>query len=238
MARQPRFVLPGHPQHVIQRGVDRAAIFFDHGDYRHFLDWLSEACTRHECAVHAYVLMTNHVHLLMTPGRENSIGKVMQSVGRRYVQFVNCSYRRTGTLWEGRYRATLIDSEAYLLACMTYIELNPVRARMVERPEQYRWSSHRANAHGAADPLMVEHPIYQSLGRDAAERLQAYRDLFRAELDPQTVNNIRAATQKGWALGNERFLAQVEGMVNRRARAAPRGGDRRSSASRERIAGD
>jgi putative transposase len=133
MARLPRYVLPGQPQHVIQRGNNRGVTFFADEDYSFYLDRLKEACTKHGCAVHAYVLMTNHVHLLLTPDTSSSIAKVMQSVGRRYVQHINYTYRRTGTLWEGRYKATLIDSEQYLLTCSRYIELNPVRAGIVDQ---------------------------------------------------------------------------------------------------------
>ena len=134
MARQPRFLLPGHPQHVIQRGNNRQVIFADEADCRLYLDTLKEACERFACHVHAYVLMTNHVHLLMTPDCKAGIGKVMQSLGRRYVQYFDYRYRRSGTLWEGRYRAALLDTEPYLLTCYRYIELNPLRAGMVASP--------------------------------------------------------------------------------------------------------
>jgi putative transposase len=143
MARLPRYTLPGQPQHVILRGNNRSIIFAADEDYRFFLDCLGDAATRHGCVIHAYVLMTNHVHLLITPEHEGSIGKALQSVGRRYVQYFNYTYQRTGTLWEGRYKATLIDSESYLLTCYRYIELNPVRADMVPHPRDYLWSSYR-----------------------------------------------------------------------------------------------
>lgn len=138
MARLPRFVIPGQPQHVIQRGNNRQIVFKAESDYQFYLEKLHAAAVKHECSIHAYVLMTNHVHLLVTPGTEDGIGKMMQMLGRYYVQYYNYCYRRTGTLWEGRYRATLIDSEQYLLTCMRYIELNPVRARdLVEHPADY-----------------------------------------------------------------------------------------------------
>jgi putative transposase len=141
MARLPRFVIPGHPQHVIVRGNNRAEIFCAEADYLFYLEKLKAACEKHGCDLHAYILMTNHVHLLLTPHSENGIGKVMQMVGRYYVQYYNYCYQRTGTLWEGRYKATLIDTEAYLLACMRYIEMNSVRAGMVAHPSEYPWSS-------------------------------------------------------------------------------------------------
>ncbi len=139
MARLPRFVIPGQPQHVIQRGNNSEVIFVSDDDYGFYLESLQDACNQHQCDVHAYVLMTNHVHLLMTPHVENGISKVIQSLGRRYVQYFNYTYDRTGTLWEGRYKATLIDSEQYLLTCSRYIELNPVRAQMVNHPSEYPW---------------------------------------------------------------------------------------------------
>lgn len=137
MARHPRFVLPGHPQHVIQRGNNRSVIFADDADYTFYLDRLREVCERFKCRIHAYVLMTNHVHLLITPETGIGIGKVMQSLGRQYVQYFNYRYRRTGTLWEGRYKASLLNTDQYLLACYQYVELNPVRAGMVEQPAKY-----------------------------------------------------------------------------------------------------
>jgi len=141
MARLPRFVIPDQPQHVILRGNNRAETFCADADYSFYLEKLKSACDKHGCSVHAYVLMTNHVHLLITPHLEQSLGKAMQMLGRYYVQYYNFCYRRTGTLWEGRYKATLIDSEAYLLTCMRYIELNPGRAGMVIDPADYPWSS-------------------------------------------------------------------------------------------------
>jgi putative transposase len=148
MPRLPRYVLPGQPQHVIQRGNNRSPLFNVEADYACFLHYMQDACRRHGCHVHAYVLMTNHIHLLITPESKDGLSKVMQSVGRRYVQYFNTSYQRTGTLWEGRYKATIVDSESYLLTCYRYIELNPVRAKLVGHPAEYRWSSYHANALG------------------------------------------------------------------------------------------
>lgn len=148
MARLPRFVLTGHPQHIIIRGNNREPIFAADEDYRFFLDKLAQVVKKHPCDIHAYVLMTNHVHLLVTPYQENSIAKMMQSIGRHYVQYYNTTYRHTGTLWKGRYKASLIDSETYALLCYCYIELNPMRANMVQHPAAYPWSRYRANAMG------------------------------------------------------------------------------------------
>jgi putative transposase len=235
MARLPRFVLPGHPQHIIQRGNNRQPIFCCDADYCFFREKLTAACIQHGCAVHAYVLMTNHVHLLVTPQTEHAISKAMQSVGRYYVQYFNYTYQRTGTLWEGRYRATLLDTDQYLLTCYRYIELNPVRAGMVEDPADYLWSSYGFNAQRRPDPLVVPHALYQDLGRDPQERQAAYRALFQGQLDEGALAEIREATNKAWLLGNERFRGAIEQKLNRRAAPRPRGGDRRSRSYWERA---
>jgi len=166
--------------------------------------------------------MTNHVHLLMTPTSASGIAKVMQSVGRRYVRRFNDTYERTGTLWEGRYKATLVDSEQYFLACHRYIELNPVRAGLVGDPRDYAWSSYRANALGAADPLVTPHERYLGLGTTVTDRQRAYRELCRA-LPDSTLANIREATNKGWALGGKRFRDEMATLLARRTHPRPRG---------------
>lgn len=234
MARLPRYAVSGQPQHVIQRSTDCSALFAADTDYCFFLDCLKTACDRYGCHVHAYVLMTNHVHLLMTPKLEVGIGKVMQSVGRRYVRHFNLIHRRTGTLWEGRYKATLVDTERYLLTCYRYIELNPVRAGLVEHPSQYRWSSYCANALGQPDPLVTVHELYRGLGTDSESRQLSYRELFLEQIDDFTLCDIRSATNKGWALGNDRFRGDISRLLNRRARPLPKGGDRRSQAYQDR----
>ena len=234
MARQPRLLLPGHPRHVIQRGNNRHAIFADEADYRFYLDTLQEACERFTCQVHAYVLMTNHVHLLMTPDCKAGISKVMQSLGRRYVQNFNYRYRRSGTLWEGRYKAALLDTEPYLLTCYCYIELNPVRAGMVVRPETYRWSSHRCNAPGEPDVLVTPHPLYLRLAESAEQRCRAYRALFAEALEAVAVGAIREATSKAWFLGDDRFRLEIEGLLVHQSAPKLRGGDRKSAKFRQR----
>jgi putative transposase len=229
VARQPRFVLPGQPQHVIQRGNNHAIIFTDDSDHLYYLEILAEACERHDCKVHAYVLMSNHVHLLITPVSETGISLVMQSLGRRYVQYFNYRYTRTGTMWEGRYKATLLDTEQYLLACHRYIELNPVRAGMVGFPGDYRWSSFRFNALGMPDALITHHEIYQALGSDDVLRQQRYRALFDHCIDPTVIDGIREATNKGWVLGNDRFKEQIGVLLGRQLEPKCRGGDRKSN---------
>jgi putative transposase len=223
MPRPGRYFLPDQPLHVIQRGNNRQPIFFAADDYSRYRDWLIEAAAAYGCRVHAYVLMTNHVHLLVTPRDARSVPRTLQSLGRRYVRFVNDTYRRTGTLWEGRYRAAVIDSEAYLLACMRYIELNPVRAGMVAHPRDYRWSSYRAHAHGAVDALAQEHALFRRLGKTASERQSAYRALVRAALDPEFIEALRSATNGGWALGSERFERGIAKALGRRATPLPPG---------------
>ncbi len=228
MARLPRFVILGQPQHVIQRGNNREVIFVSDDDYQFYLESLREACNKHQCDIHAYVLMTNHVHLLMTPNTENGISKVMQSLGRRYVQYFNYTYDRTGTLWEGRYKATLIDSEHYLLTCSRYIELNPVRAQMTKHPSEYPWSSYNCNSLGKGNSLITPHSLYKRLGKSPGERQKAYRELFRTRIANMTLEEIREATNKAWVLGNDRFKEKLEKLTARQAAPKARGGDRKS----------
>ena len=232
MARQPRFVIPGLPQHVIQRGNNRQAIFAADGDYRLFLDLLQVSSECFGVQVHAYVLMTNHVHLLVTPATQSGVGQMMQAIGRRYVRHFNDTQGRTGALWEGRYRATVVESARYLLACMRYIELNPVRANLARTPGDYRWSSYRCNAHGQPDPLVVAHDEYQALGRDAEARTRAYRQLFAVDAEDAHYDDIRRATHKAWALGSDGFIAELERQCGRRPSARPRGGDHKSDGFR------
>ncbi|MFZ3041424.1 MAG: transposase [Thiobacillus sp.] len=220
MARLPRYVIPGQPQHIIQRGNNRQAIFAAEADYQFFRDALVEASLKHSLAIHAYVWMTNHIHLLATPEFDDSISKVFQSVGRKYVQYFNFTYKRSGTLWEGRYRATVVDSEQYLLILMRYIEMNPVRAGMVAHPRDYPWSSCGFNVQGEVGPnadWLTPHKEYMRLGRSAAERQSAYRQLFRAAVSGNDVKAIRECTHKGWALGGERFRAEIEALGMRQA---------------------
>ena len=222
MPRRPRVVLPHIPLHLIQRGNNRQVCFVADEDYRFYLDWLKEFAGKTGCRVHAYVLMTNHVHLLVSAERGESPGALMKALGQRYVQYFNRTYRRSGTLWEGRYRSCLTQAEDYLLACQRYIELNPVRAGMVEHPGEYRWSSYRANAQGEENPLLTPHETFLALGGDAESRQAAYRELFRHELEPGMVDRIRAATNGNFALGDDRFAEQIGQMLGRRVvRASP-----------------
>ena len=228
MPRKPRFYLPNVPAHVIQRGNDRQAVFFDDQDYQGYLGWLEEGARTYGCKVHAYVLMTNHVHLLVTPTRKESISRMMQHVGRHYVTYVNKEYGRTGTLWEGRHKGSVISSAEYFLACSRYIELNPIRAGMVAHPRDYRWSSYRGNALSHDDRVLTQHSLYVALGRDANERQKHYRDLFRFALEPEKVHEIRMSVQTGTPLGNERFKQQIEQRLQQRVGQARRGRPKKS----------
>jgi len=228
MARQPRFVLPGQPQHIIQRGNNRQAIFYNQNDCEFYLEKLLAASKEYECHIHSYVLMTNHVHLLLTPLHEHSISKVMQVLGRYYVQYFNYHYKRTGTLFEGRYKASLIDSDHYLLTCMRYIEMNPVRANMVFHPSEYPWSSYGYNASGKLNNLITPHLLYEQLGMTREDKCNSYQELFALALDPKTINEIRENTNKCWALGSKEFKDIVVQKLNRNAEPSEKGGDRKS----------
>jgi putative transposase len=223
MPRPLRLELPGVPQHVIQRGNNRAACFFGDADRRFYLKCLGESAARRGCEVHAYVLMSNHVHLLVTPADVGAIGTMMQDLGRRYVRVINTIHARTGTLWEARFRSSLIDSENYLLICQRYIELNPVRARLVSDPVAYPWSSHSYYAAGSVDRLISEHPVYLRLGSTASERRAAYLSLFQYSLDERVVARIREAINSDSAFGSEAFLADAEAKLGRSVRLPTRG---------------
>ena len=230
MARLPRYVIPGQPQHIIQRGNNRQVIFAADADYQFFRDAIVEAAGRFGLAIHAYVWMTNHIHLLATPTDLDSISKTFQSAGRKYVQYFNYTYRRSGTLWEGRYRATVVDSEPYLLSVMRYIELNPVRAGMVAHPRDYPWSSHRRYAYGETGVnlnWLIEPDQYLNIDKTDEARRLAYRDLFKADIDADELDRIRACTHKGWALGDDRFKQMIEQLGERRAAPAARGRPRK-----------
>ncbi|MFC1664431.1 transposase [Pseudomonadota bacterium] len=218
MTRKPRFNLSGHPQHVVQRGINREPCFFEAEDYHFYLDCLDDACGRYACSVHAYVLMTNHIHLLITPEQTYALSWVMQSVGQRYVRYINRKYGRSGTLWEGRYKASLIDTETYLLICYRYLELNPVRAVMVDHPGEYRWSSYQYNAYGEGSPIVQVHAVYEALGSSANNRQWAYRELFRHHIDNEVIHDIRGALNQELVLGNKRFKDKIEKVTRRQTR--------------------
>jgi len=223
----PRFFAPGVALHVIQRGNNRAPVFLSNRDFRCYQSYLCEAAHAHGLAVHAYVLMTNHVHLLVTPASASSAPKAMQSAGQRYAAYFNSVYRRTGTLWEGRYKATAVDSDDYLLACMRYIEQNPVRARIVSDAGAYAWSSHATNACGSRDAIVTAHPLYDCMGPTPTLRQAAYRALFEVSVPDSVVDAIRDATNNAWALGAAPFRDRIEALAQRRAVRMPLGRPRK-----------
>ncbi|WP_444996836.1 transposase [Aliikangiella sp. IMCC44359] len=228
MARQPRLNLPGVPQHVIQRGNNREVCFFEEQDYKVYLSKLEEYSQKLKVSVHAYVLMTNHVHLLMTPKTSDGVSRLMQSLGRYYVRYINHKYERTGTLWEGRYKSTLIDSEQYLLTVSRYIELNPVRAEMVAQPGEYPWSSFRRNGLGVAISLITPHEVYERLAKTDKTRQKRYLALFEKTLSEYTLEEIRQSVNRAWVLGSSKFKQQIEKKTGRQAEPRQRGGDRKS----------
>lgn len=223
MARLPRPDLPGIPQHIVQRGNNRLPCFLDDEDRQCYLRCLLRALARFGCQLHAYVLMDNHVHLLMTPGEVGAVSRLMHTFARNYVGMFNHRHGRTGTFWEGRYKACLVDSDDYFLACSRYIELNPVRAWIAAEPGDYPWSNHRANAGHVYDPLLSPHACYLALGHDPTSRTMAYRGLFDEALPDDTVAEIRCYLKQQRALGSDRFRAWVEARTGRFATACPPG---------------
>jgi putative transposase len=216
MARLPRLTVTGYPHHVILRGNNRQDIFKVTADYQRMLDLLAEHSKVQAVDIHAYVLMGNHLHLLVTPQRDQALPKMMQAVGRSYVQVFNKVHGRTGTLWEGRYRSTLIQTDRYLLACKAYIDLNPVRAHMVAQPEDYVWSSHAHYIGRRSDRLVTPHALYWALGNTPFAREAAYAELVQAGVSADQQGALTDATLRGWALGDDVFKASLQAQTERR----------------------
>ncbi|HET7931071.1 MAG TPA: transposase [Rhodanobacteraceae bacterium] len=228
MPRQPRLRISGVPLHITQRGVNRCAIFVDDADRRHLYRLLCDATVEHGIAVHAYVFMGNHIHLLLTATDGDALPRAMRKVGQCYVQAFNYRHHRSGPLWQGRFKSCLVASEHYLMAVYRYIELNPVRAAMTRHPEQHRWSSVHANLGLIEDPLVTPHPRFTALGPDRDARATAWRDLLQQGIGQDDVDGIRAHLQQERALGDPRFQAMVESSLGRPVRVRPRGRPRRS----------
>ncbi len=228
MPRKHRNFLPGIPLHIIQRGNNRQVCFYTERDYVVYLDKLYEYSEKLDVAIHSYVLMTNHVHLLLSPANTYGASQLLQSLGRYYVRYINATYNRTGTLWEGRFKASMINSEQYLLTVSRYIELNPVRANMIDHPAEYPWSSYHQNALGKKIKLITSHAVYNSLGNNKLERQLAYQSLFVNHIPDYTVEEIRKAANKGWVVGDARFKQQIEKQLGYSIPPLPRGGDRKS----------
>jgi putative transposase len=235
MARLPRPNLADVPQHIIQCGNNRQVCFYEEQDYKVYLVKLLEYSAKYKVAVHAFVLMTNHVHILATPSTAGGISQLMQSLGRYYVRYINTKYRRSGTFWEGRFKSTIVQCDVYFLNVMRYIELNPVRALMVQLVSEYPWSSFQCNGLGKKIELITNHPIYRSLGKQKEARLAAYIKLFDQQLAEHTVNEIREATNKPWVLGTASFKQQIEVQIGRRCSPKQRGGDHKSKSYYERM---
>lgn len=226
MPRKPRMYLAGIPAHVVQRGNNRDACFFCDEDYQFYLEVLGQGLRRYHVDLHAYCLMTNHVHFLMTPDDESGISRVMQHIGRLYVSYINRTYHRSGTLWEGRHKSSLINADEYLLKCYRYIEMNPVADGLVTTPEQYQWSSYGWHAFGKVNPLISDHTLYDALGRTADDRHDTYRELFKTQILDADIHAIKNNLSYNYPLGNKRFKDQIEMALGRavgqRQRGRPR----------------
>jgi putative transposase len=209
--------------HAVHRGHNKEAVFFDDLDYLEYLRCLKQAADACMCGIHAYVLMSNHVHLLLTPEQPDSIGRLFQSMGRHYVRHINSTYQKRGALWEGRYKCNIVQSQSYLLACMRYIEMNPVRAGVTSHPALYRWSSYVANALGVSNAILTAHPEYLALGAAPAERRSVYQGLFGSQLDADQLTLLRSALQTGTPLGNDKFRDQIEAALGRKVGLMRRG---------------
>ena len=229
MARLPRLVVAGLPHHVIQRGHGGQAIFLDDADYGGYLEWLRTLAPLHGLRVHAYVLMPNHVHLLTTPAEERSLARFMQGIGRHYVRQFNERHGRRGGLWEGRFRSTILEPARYVIPCMQYIELNPVRAGLVSEAGHYRWSSFAHHVGRTLDATVNDHSVFWALGNTPFDRQLAYRGLFEHPMPGEDIAALRAATQYGWALGEPAFLEQLARRSARRPAVLPRGRPRRGT---------
>jgi len=228
MPRRARMYIAGLPYHVVQRGNNREACFIEADNYRFYLELWCQIARRYDVSVHAYCLMTNHVHFLVTPAKQDAVSRTMKVVGSRYARYINLRYRRTGTLWEGRHRASLVQSERYLLCCYRYIELNPVRAGMVGRPDEYRWSSYGFNARGEGDWL-EPHEEYRRLGKTAEARFHAYQALFARPLGGEDLHRIRKAAHYCQPVGDDRFRRQIAERYGIKAGQMHRGRPRKRS---------
>jgi putative transposase len=231
MARLPRLVIPHQPHHIGQFGVDHQLIFRESDDYHHFLNWLREAAKQYKVAIHAYVLMPNHLHVLATPDDANGLARMMQWVGRHYVPYFNRKYERAGTLWQGRFKATAIDAASYFMMCCRFLELNPVRAAIVPHPADYPWSSYAHHFGAKPNPLITDHPLYWALGNTPFEREAAYKNLAEQVLTPEELRELRECTHKGWVLGSESFKMHLEKQLNRQVRPGKRGRPAKPAAS-------
>ena len=215
MARKPRLFVTGIPYHVVQRGNNKGQIFFSDNDYSFFLDVLQEAKAKHPCLIYSYCLMSNHFHLLIEPNEKENISLLMKLLGAKYVRYINKAHGRTGTLWEGRFKCSMVGEEVYFLSCMHYIENNPLRAGIADYPESYRWSSYRARAFGEKNRILDLCPWYNNLGYDMKERQQKYRQFFEVSIPEFTLELIREMTKKGGIVGSDKFKEQIGNLLHK-----------------------
>jgi putative transposase len=223
MPRVPRLSLPGVPLHVVQRGNNRQTVFFHQSGYSFYLDKLFESANRYGVSVHAFVCMTNHVHILATPVEKDGISQMMQRLGSLYTASANALYDRTGSLWEGRFKSSLIDSDRYCLACYRYIELNPVRAGMVQHPGDYNWSSYQSNALGDSTYPVTPHPEWLALDKTRKLCQKRYADLVNEQLSPELLDPVRYGVNKGLPTGSNQFKTKIEQTLNIRLSSGRRG---------------
>ena len=228
MARLPRIVVPNQPLHIMHRGNNRQDVFENTEDMARIKDDIKVSLSKTGCALHAYVIMTNHLHLLLTPPSKEALAGYMQSMANRYVRYFNATRKRTGTIWEGRYKSCLVDSDRYLFALYRYIEMNPVRAGMVDQTSDYRWSSYHHNALGVDDELITEHELYCELSVDQHDRIKSYQNLFDEPVSTKNDQIIANATIRGEVLGNAAFHAKIAKLISRPTQLGPHGGDRKS----------
>lgn len=226
MPRQPRLVVPEYPHHVILRGNNKSAIFYNDTNRRFFIECLKETKEKTKSTIYAYCLMINHVHLLIVPSTEKSLGNMIQSLGRRYVQYINKLHKRTGTLWEGRFKSSLVSKDEYLLTCSRYVELNPVRAKMVKHPKDFPWSSYNFKAEGKQDELLDNDPVYMGLGKTPKERQTNYKEWIERSVPDEELSLIRNTTHKGGIFGNKEFSEEIAKLVGKdvvlRSRGRPK----------------
>jgi len=237
MARLPRLVLPNHPLHIMHRGNNRQDIFESEEDMIRIKEDIQYGLEKSSCQLHAYVIMTNHLHLLITPESKEQLAIFMQAMANKYVRYFNAKHNRTGTIWEGRYKSCLVDSDAYLFTLYKYIEMNPIKANMVESLNDYPWSSYAHHALGREDNLISEHAQYQALGKDALARSEAYIALFDGLDMTKRNDSITQATERGEAYGTDTFHQKIEKLVSRATKLVTHGGDRKSEAYRGNQAG-
>lgn len=228
MARLPRLVVPHQPHHILQSGNDRQSIFRDADDHLAFLAWLREAARQFKVAIHAYVLLPDRFQLLASPSDSAGLGRVMQWVGRHYVPYFNAKYQRSGTLWQGRYKATVLESDRYFLVCSRYIELGAVRANMAGAPEEYPWSSYAHHVGAKADPLITDHSAYWALGNTPFDREAAYKALMHEGLSAEQTQALDVALKKGWPLGSDDFKTRLGRQTGRRVLPAKPGRPRKT----------